>query len=175
MFYLIGVNTKDLLLARKSQVNEGRFDYIREKTGKKYSVKIEPEAEELLKRYEGKGDYLLEAMDHCKNYRSFAHQINDALKLIGEEYTEEIPDMDNLFGEPTLIKRVRPIIPGITTYYARHTWATLAYEAGVPLDIISQALGHSFGNRTTLIYVKFDQNKIDEANRKVLDYFKQAE
>ena len=48
----------------------------------------------------------------------------------------------------------------------------LAYEVGVPIDIISQALGHSMGNRTTLIYVKPDQAKVDEANRKVIDYFK---
>lgn len=169
MFYLIGINSKDLLLGLEKQIINGRFEYIREKTHKKYSIKIEPEAEELLKRYEGR-NYLLEAMDHCKHYRSFAHEMNDHLKMIGEVVVETIPDTEDLFGTPHLQKTIRPVIPGISTYYARHCWATFAYEAGIPLDIISQALGHSSGNRTTLIYVKYDQSKIDDANRRVIDF-----
>jgi integrase len=148
MFYLIGINSKDLLLGLEKQIINGRFEYIREKTHKKYSIKIEPEAEELLKRYEGR-NYLLEAMDHCKHYRSFAHEMNDHLKMIGETVVETIPDTEDLFGTPHLQKTIRPVIPGISTYFARHCWATFAYEAGIPLDIISQALGHSSGNRTT--------------------------
>ena len=169
MFYLIGINTKDILLARKDQIVDGRLEYTREKTGKHYSIKIEPEAQALIDKYSGK-NYLLEAMDHCKLYRSFAREINDALKLIGDTVEEEIPDSDNLFAQPKIVISVNPVIPGLTTYYARHTWATLAYEIGLPMDTISQAMGHSFGNRTTLIYVKFDQQKVDEANRKVIDY-----
>ena len=170
MFYLIGINSKDLLLAKKSQVANGRLEYIREKTGKKYSVKIEPEAEELLERYRGKGDFLLEAMDHCKHYKSFARQINDGIQNIGEEVPKENIATD-LFSLPTVDIVLNPVIPGITTYYARHCWATFAYEIGISIDTISQALGHSMGNRTTLIYVKPDQSKVDEANRKVIDYF----
>ena len=169
MFYLIGINSKDLLLARKGNLVNGRLEYIREKTHKKYSIRIEPEAEELLKRYKG-SDYLLRAMDGCKHYKSFAHEMNDHLKMIGEEVVEMVPDPEDLFGTPRLIKTVKPVIPGISTYFARHCWATFAYEAGVPLDVISQALGHSSGNRTTLIYVKFNQQAVDAANRKVIDF-----
>lgn len=169
MFYLIGINSKDLLLVRKESVVGDRLEYIREKTHKKYSIKIEPEAKELLRRYEGK-DYLLEAMDKCKHYKSFAREINDGLKEIGDVSWEMVPDPDDLFSPPRLMKIIKPIIPEITTYYARHCWATFAHEAGISLDIISQALGHSSGNRTTLIYVKFDQEKVDRANRTVIDF-----
>lgn len=169
MFYLIGINSKDLLLARKGNLVNGRLEYIREKTHKKYSIKVEPEAEELLKRYEGE-NYLLRAMDGCKLYKSFAHEMNDHLKMVGEEIVETVPDPEDLFGTPRPIKTVKPVIPGISTYYARHCWATFAYEAGISLDVISQALGHSSGNRTTLIYVKFNQQAVDAANRQVIDF-----
>ena len=169
MFLLIGINSKDLLLATEKQLVNNRLEYIREKTHKKYSIRIEPEAGELLKKYKGKS-HLLEAMDHCKHYRSFAHEMNDKLKQIGDVVWEMVPDPDDLFGTPRLIKTITPVIPEISTYYARHCWATFAYEAGVPLDTISQALGHSSGNRTTLIYVKFDQEKVDLANRRVIDF-----
>ena len=152
MFFLIGVNAKDLFLAKPSAIVDGRFEYSRSKTGKSYSIRIEPEAEELLRQYKGK-KYLVEVMDHVKEYKNFLHGMNDALGEIGIDK----------YGEP--------LIPDLTSYYARHTWATLAYEAGVPVDVISQALGHSMGNKTTLIYIKPDQLKVDEANRKVIDYF----
>lgn len=169
MFYLIGINSKDLLLARNDNLVNGRLEYVREKTHKKYSIKIEPEAERLLERYKGQ-NYLLEAMDTCKHYKNFTHMMNDGLKQIGEVKWEMVPAPDDLFGTPKLIKIITPIIPEISTYYARHCWATFAHEAGIPLDIISQALGHSMGNRTTLIYVKPDQGKVDDANRAVIDY-----
>ena len=171
MFFLIGINVKDLLLAKKSQVVDGRLEYIREKTGKKYSIKIEPEAQKIVDKYSGKGDYFLEAMDHCQNYRSFAKQINKAMKNIGEKRTEIIDVNDELFGEKSERVVIDSLVPGIGTYYARHSWATIAYEIGVPLDIVSQALGHSAANRTTLVYVKYDQTKVDESNRKVIDAF----
>lgn len=169
MFYLIGINAKDLLLVSEKGINNGRLEYIREKTHKKYSIKIEPEAEELLKKYKGER-YLLEAMDHCKHYKNFVHEMNDKLKEIGGVTWEMVPDPEDLFGTPQLIKTITPVIPEISTYYARHCWATFAYEIGISLDVISQALGHSSGNRTTLIYVKYDQSLVDDANRKVINY-----
>ena len=158
MFYLIGINSKDLLLAKRDWLVNGRLEYIREKTHKRYSIKIEPEAEEILEKYAGK-NYLLEAMDHCKDYRNFAHEMNDKLKEIGDVAWEMVPDPEDLFGTPHLLKTITPVIPEVSTYYARHCWATFAYEAGVPMDTISQALGHSSGNRTTLVYVKFNQER----------------
>lgn len=168
MFYLIGINAADLFLAPKNSIVGGRFEYIRKKTHKRYSIKIELESMELLKKYEGR-NYLVEAMDHCKDYHNFLHEMNDALKNIGPEFEYTIPD-NNLFGEPRIVLKKMPIIPEITSYYARHTWATIAYDLEISIDTISQALGHSVGNRTTLIYVRQDQRKVDKANRRIIDY-----
>lgn len=170
MFYLIGINSKDLLLAKKKQYNNGRLEYVREKTGKVYSIKVEPEAKALINKHSGKGEYLLDAMDHCQHYNSFTREINEGIQSIGEEGFEIIPDYENLFGIAKRVRRIKPIIPNITTYYARHTWATIAHEIGISFDVISMALGHSFGNKTTLIYIKPDRKKVDAANRKVIDY-----
>ena len=170
MFFLIGINAIDLLTAPPDSIVNGRFEYIRRKTNKRYSIKIEPEAQEIIDRYKGER-YLLEALDHCIYPKNFLHMMNDALKRIGpEEIIEVENDNPTLFDEIEYRKVIKPIIPGITTYFARHTWATFASELDIPFDTISQALGHSSGNRTTLIYIKFDQEKIDKANRMVIDY-----
>lgn len=59
-------------------------------------------------------------------------------------------------------------LPPITTYTARYTWATLALSIDTPIEVISQALGHSYGQAVTLGYIMPDRRKVDEANKKVL-------
>lgn len=67
--------------------------------------------------------------------------------------------------------KVNKFLPdNITTYYARHTWATIAAALDVPDDVISQALGHAARNSTTAIYIERSQRKVDEANRRVIDF-----
>jgi integrase len=68
------------------------------------------------------------------------------------------------------VEGTKAICHELTSYWARHTWATIAYNIGVSKDIISQALGHSNGVQVTDIYIAYDLGKVDEANRKVIDY-----
>ena len=59
--------------------------------------------------------------------------------------------------------------------WSRHTWATMCAELDVPDPTISLGMGHRIaGHRTTAIYIKRDQRKVDEANRKVIDYIKES-
>ena len=60
-------------------------------------------------------------------------------------------------------------IAGITSYWSRHTWATIAQKIDIPKDVVAAALGHG-GYSVTDIYIEFDMKKVDEANRKVIDY-----
>ncbi len=52
LFYLIGINTVDILHAKG--IRNGRLEYRRAKTGKLYSIKVEPEAMAIIKKYPGK-------------------------------------------------------------------------------------------------------------------------
>lgn len=159
MFYLIGINAIDLFEAKRSQIRNGRLEYRRAKTNKLYSIKIQPEAQEIIDKYAGK-DYLLNFMENLKgtNYHQFLYAVNRGLRKIGDFHIENL-------------KKVRtPIAPDISTYWSRHTWATIAAELDIPKETISEALGHEIGSRVTSVYIKFNQKKVDEANRKVIDY-----
>lgn len=61
-------------------------------------------------------------------------------------------------------------LPKISVYWARHSFATIAYEIGIPIDIIADCLGHKTVHKITNIYIRKDLSKIDEANRKVINY-----
>lgn len=61
----------------------------------------------------------------------------------------------------------------VTTYVARHTWATTAKRLGYSIEVIAEAMGHEHGNRITNIYLdSFDQSLIDTVNEKVIDVIK---
>lgn len=158
MFMLIGINTVDIHRL-KSISKEGRIEYKRAKTGRLYSIRVEPEAMELIEKYKGEKGLLCIA-DRWSNSQNFRHQCNKALQRIGEM------ERKGRGGK----KIIASEFPEITTYWARHSWATIAYSIGVSKDVIAQALGHSDGHDTTNIYINEDLSKIDEANRRVLDW-----
>ena len=157
IFLLIGINIVDL--SRIKTINNGRIEYNRAKTKKLYSIKVEPEAMELLNKFvNDKGE--LDFLGNMKSYKTLAQKINMALQKLGEV------ERKGLGGK----KYYSPMFPELTTYWARHTWATIAAELDIPNETIASALGHSYGNRTTAIYINFNQKKVDEANRRVIDF-----
>ncbi|WP_106831244.1 site-specific integrase [Parabacteroides pacaensis] len=163
IFYLIGINVIDL--CNLKEICNGRIEYRRAKTKKLYSIKVEPEALKILEKYKGE-KYLLNILDRYKNYKDYAHRLNENLQEIGEvKFVEKV-----IKGKKRKIKERKPLFPDITTYWARHTWATIAHKIGIPKDTISMALGHEFGCKTTGIYIDYDFEKVEEANRKVIDY-----
>lgn len=164
MFYLIGINGADLYPARKNQVRRGRLEYERAKTYKAYSIKIEPEAQAIINKYKGE-EHLLKFCDGGKDYKYFLQRMSRELKKIGSY------ERKGLGGK----KIHTPLFPELTQYWCRYTWATIATELDIPKETIAAALGHDMGNTTTAIYINFNQKKVDDANRRVIDFVNSQE
>ena len=156
IFLLCGINIVDL--SHLSEVREGRIEYRRAKTGRLYSIKVEPEAQEIIDKYKGH-KYLLNIYDTYSDYHQYLKYMNKALQRIGP-----------VKSGPRGVKSYEPLFPEITTYWARHSWASIASELDIPVETISAALGHEYGSKTTAIYIDFNQKKVDSANRAVIDY-----
>ena len=156
MFFFIGINTIDIFNL-KDITNEGRIEYRRAKTGRLYSIKVEPEAMEIINQYRGEA-FLLDMRNSYNRHQDWSKRLNKALQRIGE----------TTIGKRGA-KTFKPLFPGLTTYWARHTWATIAAELEIPKETIAAALGHG-GNTVTDIYIDFDRKKVDEANRRVIDW-----
>ena len=154
--FLRGINLSDLFSLTEDNIVDGRIVYNRKKTGKLYSLKIEPEAQELIDKYKS-GRYLFHPYENQKKVTDI---ICSKMKML--HYTS---------GE----KSGEIIEPKMTLYWARHTWATLAYELDIPRDVISEGLGHSFGAAVTGVYIRTNDKKVDAANRKVIDYILQCQ
>lgn len=165
-FYLIGINLADLV--DLVSIEEGRISYNRHKTGRPYYIKVEPEAMELIEKYRGT-NFLLNIKETYKSYKSFMTKCNRGLQSIGT--VENMPNPKYKKGSrkhKTHIRRLSAF-EGISLYWARHSWATLAAELEIPKETIAAALGHS-SSQVTDVYIKFNYKKVDEANREVIDY-----
>ena len=157
-FYLVGINAKDLFNA--TELKDGRLIYYRAKTLSRksekslVSIKVEPEALQIIEKYrDPKQKRIFNFYLKYNNTNGFTQAVNRGLNL--------------------LCKEVK-INEKITTYYARHSWATIARNTCKILkDDIGFALNHSDGsNKTTDLYIEEDYSIVDEANRKVLDTFR---
>lgn len=151
IFLLIGINIVDL--CRLRIINDGRVVFHRSKTNRLYSIKVEPEAQEIINRHKGT-EHLLDILDVYNDHQSYTNTLNKLLKQIGM-----------IASSPSS----KPIFPNLSTYWARHSWATIAASLDIPKETIAAALGHG-GNTVTDIYIDFDRDKVDAANRRVIDW-----
>lgn len=130
-FYLRGIPFIDLAHLRKSDIRNGVLYYCRSKTRQPLAVKLEEWALEIIRRYERVvpgSPYLLpvikrpEEADEHKQY-------DNALRLYNKRLHQ--------------LSRMLNLEKNLTSYVARHTWATLAYHEGIPVSEISAGLSHT--------------------------------
>lgn len=155
-FALIGMNTVDLYHLTSDSLTDGVINYNRCKTDSKRNdkalmrVRVEPEAERLILQHKGRRA-LLDFADRYANHRNFNKAVNKGLD-----------EIQTALG-----------IDDLSSYYARHTWATLARNAcGIDRSTVDEALNHASrpDERLLDIYVERDWSRVWDANRKVLDY-----
>ncbi|NCA79962.1 MAG: hypothetical protein EOM76_07245 [Sphingobacteriia bacterium] len=159
MICLIGPNTKDLFAMPKPN-RTGRIVYNRFKTGKKISIKAEPEALTYAACFAGTSKLTAAEVEYS-DYLNFQKALNIGLKLICKNIRDIEKNETGYTDWPVKI----------TTNWARHTWATIARnDCRVSKDDVALCLGHEdIDNRVTDMYIKYDYSIVDEANRKVLD------
>lgn len=155
-FYLCGLNTADIFDLRPPK--DGKVSYYRRKTKTRRSdlafakMAIPTEAIKTFEKYKDeKGEFAFNFNRHFSNYLQFNAHTNRALKLVA---------------------KLLEIEKDLTTYYARHSWATIARnKAGVSRDDIDLALNHvDMTLKMADVYIEKDFSMIDVANRKVIDY-----
>lgn len=162
MFMLRGMPFIDLAHLRKSDLRNRRITYRRHKTGKLMVVDVPSDAMRLLQKYRDKTDseYLFPLLHGGLFMEEHHHRYQETLRHFNRE----------------LARLMKQLLPGVSvsSYTARHTWATLAYHSGVPVGLISQSLGHS-SIRVTMTYLKpFDAEVIDRINRQVISLVKKS-
>ena len=167
MFLFRGMPFIDLANLRKQDVKGNYIVYSRHKTGRQMMVRIPKEATELMKEFKNKNPdsiYLFPIL-----YRQGIKKNRvEKMKKDEELYMDYLQALRNF--NLKLGKIASLLLPGVklSSYVARHTWATLAFYAGMSIGIISKALGHC-SIKVTETYLKpFENEKVDVANEELI-------
>lgn len=150
-YFMGGINFVDMAYLTEKNIMEGRLIYHRKKTSKLINLPLQEEAFMVLKKYKdsSKG-YLFPILSNehkteqqkLNRLHKVITKVNKALKAIGEELNIPIK---------------------LTTYCARHSYATVLKRAGVSTSIICESLGHSSEKVTQIYLDSFENNQIDRA------------
>ena len=153
-FYTRGMSFVDMAYLQKKDLKGKVLTYRRKKTGQLLSVRWEPCMQEIVDRYSSPGmsPYLLAIINNLdgdirKQYRNVQSLINRNLKAIGDSINITIP---------------------LTMYVARHSWASIARNEGIPVSVISEGMGHDSEKTTQIYLASLETQVIDKANRKIL-------
>lgn len=170
-FYLAGINLVDLM-GLPPLGADGVIRYRRSKTGVLCQLSVPPEAMEIIERYRG-DERLLWFGERLKpgaeGWHDWLHRFNDGLQKVGPSGYMYVRRKGRCGGKQR-VKVYNALFPELTSYWARHTWATLAAEIDVPDAVIDAALGHRSPCRMADIYIRRDARKVDEAVRRVIEY-----
>jgi integrase len=153
-YFTAGINFIDIALLKDGNIIDNRVVYYRHKTKKRIIVPLQPKAIELIDKYRG-GAYLFPILSA---FHKTEVQIADRLhKVLGKvnKYLKQIG------------KELKLPIP-LTTYVARHSYATVLKRSGVSTSIISESLGHSTERITQVYLDSFGNDQMDEAMKNLL-------
>lgn len=153
-----GINFTDIANLTKDNIIEGkRLHYIRQKTGKLIKLGLSEEALKIIKRYavESKG-YLFPILN-AQLHKTALQKQNRIHKMLGKVNK-------NL----KLLAAQLGVEANLTTYVARHSFASVLKKSGVNIALISEALGHSDLTTTQIYLDSFDNEQIDNAMKNLL-------
>lgn len=152
-FYTRGMAFVDMAFLRKKDLQNGVLSYRRHKTGQRLFIKWEKPMQELVDKYDtGDSPYLLPVIrnngnDERRQYKNEIHRINNKLKKIGGQLG---------------------LVTPLTTYVARHGWASAAKSKNIPIATISEAMGHDSETTTRIYLASLDTSIVDRANSLIL-------
>ena len=158
-YFMAGINFVDMAHLKGANIVDNRLIYTRQKTGKLIRLPLQEKAREVIERhispFYDDDDYIFPILSSFHKtevqQRNRLHKVlsnvNKRLKKVGKEL--DIPI-------------------NLTTYVARHSYATVLKRSGVSTSIICESLGHSSEKVTQYYLDAFENSAIDEAMKNLL-------
>ena len=159
MFMLRGIPFVDLAYLHKRDLQGNTLSYRRRKTGRALTVSLTPEAMQMIR--------MVASRDQDSPYLFPILQSEEGTEAAYREYQSALRGFNQRLN---ILRRCLGMKSSLSTYAARHTWATMAYHCEIHPGIISEAMGHSSITVTETYLKPFSNRKIDEANQKVISF-----
>ena len=179
-FFLVGMNTVDMFNVPYTSRKNGKITYQRSKTKDRredhaeISIKIEPEAERLMKKYADPDKVRLFSFYKLYSDSStFNGAVNKGFKRILQEVNQSVKlEIKEAVNKQEKEELAKFLIPEDTRAYSvRHSWATIARNMlNISKDDIDLCLNHvNEARKMADVYIDKDFTRIDQANRRMID------
>jgi integrase len=167
MFQFCGMSFADLAHLEKSALDQNVLQYNRIKTKTPMSLEILDSAKEMIDQLRSNKPAVPDCPDYLFNILHGDKKRKDERAY--REYQSALRNFNNCLKD---LARALHLNSPVTSYTFRHSWATTAKYRGVPIEMISESLGHK-SIKTTQIYLKgFGLRERTEVNRRNLSYIK---
>lgn len=159
-YFTAGINFKDIATLRHDNIEGSRVYYTRHKTGKQLSCPLTVQARQIIAKYTTEeadnNQYVFPILDR-KIHRT-EQQMHNRMHKVLTHVNKGLREWSRLLGLKTTL----------TTYVARHTFATVLKRSGVSMALISESLGHSDLSTTQIYLDAFENEQIDQAMQNLL-------
>lgn len=148
-----GINFGDIIRLTSKNITDNRLQYRRNKTGSLINIPLRKEALAIIEKYSIKrknDDYLFPVLDK-KVHKTEMQKYNRKRKVIRK--------IDRQLKE---VARIANLNVNLTTYVARHAYATVMKNAGVNIALISETLGHTSLTTTQIYLDSFLDSQVEE-------------
>ncbi|MBF0576382.1 site-specific integrase [Dysgonomonas sp. GY617] len=158
-FYARGMNFVDIMKLKWTDIQDNRIYYTRSKTKGKFNIEVTLKMQKILDYYK--------AQNRSTEY-VFPILLKDDLTPKQIDYRKH-QVLGRCNSKLKQIAKLAKVDKHLTTYVARHSFATILKQIGTSTDIISELMGHA-DVQITMTYLKeFDNDVLDKANRRLLE------
>lgn len=152
-YYARGMNFVDMAKLKWVDLYGDRITYSRSKTSGGFSIKISTALKEILSKFPyGKQEYVFPILSKVHESEvQKSHRIKKCLKKYNSDLHE--------------IAKIQKINVKVTSYVARHTYASNLKRKGISTELISEGLGHSELSTTKAYLDKFSLEELDNIDQ----------
>lgn len=154
-YFTRGMAFVDVAYLKRENIKGGFISYSRRKTGQHLLIRVEPAIREIMERYTSSCRQYVFPIIYADNPRDAYRQYRQGLNIYNwylKQLAQKLNIEDNL-----------------TSYVARHTWATTARKHNIPISIISAGMGHTTEQTTRIYLDNLENGFIDDANKEMLE------
>jgi integrase/recombinase XerD len=160
-FYCRGINFTDIAFLKWQNIKGNRLEYIRKKTNERFTMELLPPALEIITQYKQQGftgndQYIFPILNE-KHVTPV--QIDNRIEKVLKQTNKGLKELAAQIG----------IEGKVTTYVARHTFATTLKRKGVSTSLIKELMGHDSEKTTEIYLAGFGDGVLDEAVKAILN------
>jgi site-specific recombinase XerD len=165
-YALNGMNVHDIAILKFKNLHQDRIEFIREKTkdtnrgSRTITTFLNDYSNQVIEKYKRKNgkqdDYVFNILEKEMTPSQIKAKVKIFTRFINQ-HIKTLAEQNNLPGE-------------ISTYWARHTFATMSVNKGASLEFMREALGHTDLKTTQTYFAGFTNETKKQFAQSLFDF-----